>query len=84
MNLVLRLSPEIEAKLIEQSAITGRLPEEVALHALEEQLLVPELQEAELSAEEWVADIRAWARSHRHLPIEADDSRESIYAGRGE
>jgi hypothetical protein len=27
---------------------------------------------------------RVWAKSHRRLPHEADDSRESIYAGRGE
>jgi hypothetical protein len=83
MNLSLSLSPEIEARLLERSAITGKGPEELALSAIEDQLLVGEKSSESLSAEEWVADIRAWANSHRRLPHEADDSRESIYAGRG-
>jgi hypothetical protein len=39
-----------------------------------------------LSAEEWSAAWRAWANSDRQLPsgLAIDDSRESIYAGRGE
>lgn len=35
------------------------------------------------SPEEWVQAFRQWAASHPNLPI-ADDSRESIYRGRGE
>lgn len=37
-----------------------------------------------LSAEEWVKELHKWAASHKPLPFEADDDRESIYAGRGE
>lgn len=37
-----------------------------------------------LTAQEWCERFETWAASHRHLPHEADDSRESIYAGRGE
>ncbi|MGH7227216.1 MAG: hypothetical protein ACRELF_28705 [Gemmataceae bacterium] len=37
-----------------------------------------------LSVEEWVKEWRAWTASHKPLPFEADDDRESIYAGRGE
>ena len=77
MDLVLSLPPEIEAKLLEQSALTGEIPERLALRALEEQLLLGEQPAAALSAEEWVADVRAWARSHRRLPFDADDSRET-------
>ena len=84
MNLILRLSSDIEAKLREQAAITGQSPEELALQALEEQLAASTQLPAGISADEWVADIRSWAESHRHLPREADDRRESIYAGRGE
>jgi hypothetical protein len=84
MTIVLNLPPEIEAKLREQSARTGRVPEELALRALEEQLVSDEQPAAAISAEEWVADICAWAKGHRHLPHDADDSRESFYAGRGE
>lgn len=36
------------------------------------------------STEQWIAEFDAWASSHKPLPMEADDSRESIYAGRGE
>ena len=84
MNLMLNISPEIEAKLLEQSALTGKVPEELVIRALEEMLLVVEQPPTALSAEEWVADIREWANSHRCLPYDVDDSRESIYAGRGE
>lgn len=37
-----------------------------------------------LSAEDWEKELRAWAASHKALPFEADDDRDSIYAGRGE
>jgi hypothetical protein len=33
---------------------------------------------------EWVRVFREWAASHSVLPMVADDSRESIYRGRGE
>ena len=36
------------------------------------------------TAEEWVKRFMAWVDSHPKRPIEFDDSRESIYAGRGE
>lgn len=41
-----------------------------------------ERENGELSPQEWCEDFEAWAASHRTLPCEADDSRESIYAGR--
>jgi hypothetical protein len=34
--------------------------------------------------EEWVNRLTAWAQSHPKRSIEIDDSRESIYSGRGE
>ncbi len=40
--------------------------------------------EPDLSAEAWAREFRRWAEGHRRLPGEADDSRESIYEGRGE
>ena len=36
------------------------------------------------SAEEWVRAFQDWVASHPVLPVIADDSRESIYQGRGE
>jgi predicted DNA-binding antitoxin AbrB/MazE fold protein len=38
----------------------------------------------ELSPEEWVKALREWAASHPRVDHFVDDSRESIYAGRGE
>ena len=83
MDITLHLTPEIEARLTAQAIATGLAPEALVLHVLEEQLAI-EPEESTLSAEEWIADIRAWAESHRRLPYEADDSRESIYEGCGE
>jgi hypothetical protein len=37
-----------------------------------------------LSPEERVREWRAWVDSHKPLPHEVDDDRDSIYAGRGE
>jgi len=88
MNLILHLRPETEAKLKEQAATVGKSPEELALIALEDRLAAgfdladaPTL--APISHEEWMADIRQWAESHRRLEHPADDSRESIYFGNG-
>jgi hypothetical protein len=36
------------------------------------------------SVEEWSQNLRAWAASHPRLDRIADDSRDSIYEGRGE
>ena len=36
------------------------------------------------SREEWAKAIKQWAESHAKIDKPADDSRESIYAGRGE
>lgn len=38
----------------------------------------------QLSAAEWCEWFERWAASHRALSWKADDSRESIYADRGE
>ncbi len=84
MNLILQLPPQLEAKLDAQVRATGKARETIALELLEEQLHGEPLNGASLSAAEWVADIRSWASSHRALSHEADDTRESIYAGRGE
>ena len=38
----------------------------------------------EKTAEQSVAELLAWATSHSYITAVADDSRESIYEGRGE
>ncbi|HLN33578.1 MAG TPA: hypothetical protein VK395_37980 [Gemmataceae bacterium] len=42
------------------------------------------LTQAELAPQDRATLWRTWASSHRSLPTVADDSRETIYAGRGE
>ena len=41
-------------------------------------------QASHLPPQEWCEQFETWAASHRALPHEAEDSRETIYAGRGE
>jgi len=84
MNIVLQLSPETEAKLLQQAVRVGKPPEELAMKALEEQLAAESPVLETQTAQQWIADFHRWAESHRQLPHEADDSRDSIYAGRGE
>ena len=38
----------------------------------------------ELPPDEWIARFRAWAESHPKREVIIDDSRETIYGGRGE
>ena len=39
---------------------------------------------ADLAPEAWIARFRAWAASHPKRDIVLDDSRDTIYGGRGE
>lgn len=89
MTVQLALSTEAETRLREQAAAAGKDLASFVLEAVEEKLAVADDVSAtngheELSADQWIARFRRWAASHRPLPNEADDSRESIYAGRGE
>ena len=82
MTLTLKLSPETEKKLREQAARAGQ-----TLEAYLEQLAAESPASgsaATLSLNEWAVQFRAWIASHKPLATLADDSRESIYEGRGE
>jgi hypothetical protein len=92
MSVTIHLAPEIERRLREKAALNGQSLEDY-LRRLAEESARPESSPGELpaegsprplSAEEWVAEFRAWAASHPTRTTVADDSRESIYAGRGE
>lgn len=86
MTVRIDMSPEAEADLRKKAAAAGLDLNTFVLQALEEKLAA--LDEAEdnlnLPADQWIARLRRWAAGHRPLPYEADDSREGIYAGRGE
>ena len=78
---------------IEQQLASGRVPtvaEALALwdHVNQnlEQPDHPELNAASLQAkpDEWARQLRAWVASQPRRTVTMDDSRESIYSGRGE
>lgn len=83
MTLQIPLSPETEARLRERAAAAGKDLTTFVLDAVEE-IAAADDGAGELSATEWSQQWHAWAASHRTLDRPADDSRESIYAGRGE
>lgn len=58
----------------------GKAPEQFALEVLKDKLQVGLPAPSATSPERWVADIQAWASSHRSIPHDADDIRESTYA----
>jgi hypothetical protein len=89
MVLNISLSPETEARLKQLATAEGKDLASVVLEAVEEKLDAADEnagpgERHRLSADLWVARLRQWASSHRRLPEEADDRRESIYEGRGE
>src|SRR5947209_3340196 len=88
MSVILKLRPETEQLLTEKAARAGQ-----TLEVYLEQLAEREVHAANnarnagpapVPADQWVAELRAWAAGHRRLDTLADDSREGIYEGRGE
>ncbi len=81
------LSPDKEAKLRERAAAAGKDVTEYVLQVVEDDLAATEPVAAPDSPEkreQWQKDLDAWAEGHPRLDSIADDSRDSIYAGRGE
>jgi hypothetical protein len=91
MPVTLDLSPATMERLKSKAAERGRTVE-AYLQELAERDAIGENGSvgregafaASMSAEEWSSAWRAWAAGHRGLPGIADDSRESIYEGRGQ
>ncbi|HKD36797.1 MAG TPA: hypothetical protein VKB78_08345 [Pirellulales bacterium] len=84
MVLHLNLSPELEARLVEQSAVTGKSPGALAMEALEEKLAEAPSFPRHRDHAAWRAKLRAWIALHPAVNHFVDDSRDSIYEGRGE
>lgn len=87
MSLQISLAPETEAKLRERAAAAGKDPVEFAREALEEKLSSSDdsvAQEPSLPPNQRVAEVLRWIDSHQPVGHFVDDSRESIYEGRGE
>ncbi len=87
--LNLPLSPEQEARLRDRAAAVGKDLTEYVLDVVNEELemgeSMPSADAAVAStANQWVRDLHAWAAGHPAVGRIVDDSRESIYEGRGE
>jgi phosphohistidine phosphatase SixA len=89
MSVELNLSAETERILKQKAARAGQTLEGF-LQGLAEREAATQNgsppRAAPLTAEEWSAKWRAWASADRRQPsgLIMDDSREGIYAGRGE
>jgi hypothetical protein len=81
MTVTLNLTPETERRLREKAARSGQTLEGYLEGLVRE---AAGTAPAPLPADEWATQFRAWVASHRWLPVQADDSREGIYEGRGE
>jgi hypothetical protein len=86
VTLELKLSPETEAKVRQLAAASGKDVEAIVLEALAEKLGDADSQPSRpsLTDQEWRDKLRAFIDRHPVVTHFVDDSRESIYAGRGE
>ena len=87
MTLNIPLTTESLVTLRARAAAEGKDIESFVRDAIEEKLASGNgeaLQCTTISAEEWCARLDAWIASFPRVPHRVDDSRESIYAERGE
>jgi uncharacterized protein (DUF1778 family) len=86
MTLELQISANLEAQLRQQAAVTGQNVADFVIKAVEEKLAESNAQNPESAANDtdWMAKLRELIELHPVVTHVADDSRESIYAGRGE
>lgn len=89
MTLHIPLSSEAETRLREYAAAVGKPISMVIAEAIEEKLADFDDEAAERSRrprskEQWLKEFREWVESHKPVSHFVDDSRESIYEGRGE
>lgn len=84
MDLTLQLSTAVETKLRERAFAEGKDLAKLAEEVLETHLTEEAVESSDLSADERVALWLEWVSKQRRTGRPVDDSRESIYAGRGE
>lgn len=84
-TLLLDNVPDKLLSELEQLAALEHLPvAEKTVQLLQQAIGQKPSTAQDVSAENWEKEWRAWAASHKTLPYEAEDDRDSIYAGRGE
>jgi len=77
--------PDALLSKLQQLAAMEHVPvTEKTVHLLQQAVGEKASTSPTLSPEEWVREWYAWVASHKPLPHEVDDDRDSIYAGRGE
>jgi hypothetical protein len=85
MSISINFSPEVEAALAKRAEIVGRdipsLVQEFVAERLADDVSKPVRK---LSAKDFMARLETIANRHPGVSTFVDDSRESIYAGRGE
>jgi plasmid stability protein len=88
MTVSLNLPPQTESELRRRAAQEGKDVESFIREAVEARLAgsaIPAPRDPRpLTPAEWIRELREWAASHPTTTHFVDDSRESIYEGRGE
>jgi hypothetical protein len=84
--ITLQVPDSVERKLHARAAEQGRDPASVAVEIIEKELEKSPATggNERLTGDAWLREFDAWVKSHRKIDVVLDDSRESIYEGRGE
>jgi hypothetical protein len=84
MNIKINLPDELESILRERAAKAGIPIESYVIQAVAERLADSDEDENPVSTSNFSQWLRDWSSRFPKLDQPVDDSRESIYAGRGE
>jgi hypothetical protein len=86
MTFQLHLPPEIENELRRRAIAVGENLETFVLRTVQQSLAVGEPRDRTgvLTGKAWEQEFADWVASHKPIDHFVDDSRESIYDGRGE
>jgi hypothetical protein len=84
VNLRIEVPANLELLLNERAQQAGVPVESFVLQAVTERLAESEATDSAINAEEFSLWLRQWADRFPKLDHAVDDSRDSIYAGRGE
>jgi hypothetical protein len=84
-----KVQTEVLNRLAEHARRAGKTINDLLNDMLDErECMIPQKVErtkaGDVTGDEWARALRAWAASHPVGAVLADDSRESIYEGRGE
>jgi hypothetical protein len=88
-SLVEQIQPAVLTRLTAHAQRAGKTVNDLLKDMLDERERITQQQggptaRAQMTPDEWSHALRTWAASHPVSPVLADDSRESIYAERGE